>query len=371
MFPMSSATTARAVNAPLLVYVTVMSTLIKQANAVYGELKVYIEHAYDTPNHDTWFVDSSDPCIELWYGNYHCDSTYTKWDDHTPEWYEWMDCGCVAHDGPYTLKIWDNDDHPTSYCRDAQYRELLGSVTQGPEVTRSDGTYDLPISNSLIWTNPNNGMKLSFRVQWTHSKCMPPSPPSPPPPPSRRPSPPPSTARNNAGLLTSSPSGINADSVIAVAVGGGAFLLLVTGIVVYICCKKPAPSRAKTDIATPTANVQTVTGSPAVDPVPVYVEMPSHTVQVPTEQKYTFHKASAEMVCGIAMKDVQGINAPVVIASLNAGGAAASCGLAVGDALISVNGIRVTSKEQGATLLKSVEGEVKVCVTRLVAVTVH
>merc|ERR1719478_1076670 len=172
-------------------------------------------------------------------------------------------------------------------------------------------------------------------------------------------------------------SEINADSdslnvpVIAVAVGGGAFLLLATGIVVYICCKKPAPSRAKTAIATPTANVQTVTGSPAVDPVPVYVEMPSQTVQVPTEQKYTFHKASAEMVCSITLKDVHTGQQAVVIASLNAGGAAASCGLAVGDALISVNGIRVTSREQGATLLKSVEGEVKVCVTRLVAVTVH
>ena len=41
----------------------------------------------------------------------------------------------------------------------------------------------------------------------------------------------------------------------------------------------------------------------------------------------------------------------------------------VADALISVNGIRVTSQDQGAMLLKSVEGEVKVCVTRLVAVS--
>merc|ERR1719247_2935027 len=86
-------------------------------------------------------------------------------------------------------------------------------------------------------------------------------------------------------------------------------------------------------------------------------------VRVPVEQTYTFHKATAETMCGITQKRD---GKDTVITSLNAGGAAASCGLAVGDAMISINGMRVTSPEQAATLLKSVEGEVTVCITRLV-----
>ena len=52
-------------------------------------------------------------------------------------------------------------------------------------------------------------------------------------------------------------------------------------------------------------------------------------VRVPIEQTYTFHKATAETMYGITKKRD---GKDTVITSLNAGGAAASCGLAVGDA---------------------------------------
>jgi predicted metalloprotease with PDZ domain len=93
-------------------------------------------------------------------------------------------------------------------------------------------------------------------------------------------------------------------------------------------------------------------------------------VQVPTEQTYTFRKATGGTVCGISLLNgLQAGHQVVGIESLDAGGAASGCGLAVGDAVVSINGMRVTSQDQGATLLKSVEGEVKVRVTRLVAVS--
>jgi predicted metalloprotease with PDZ domain len=91
--------------------------------------------------------------------------------------------------------------------------------------------------------------------------------------------------------------------------------------------------------------------------------VPSVTKQVPTEQTYNSNKATAETLCGITMNTKGTVTA---ITSLNAKGAAASCGLAVGDALLSINGMRVTSPDQGAMLLKSVEGEVTIRATRLV-----
>ena len=100
-------------------------------------------------------------------------------------------------------------------------------------------------------------------------------------------------------------------------------------------------------------------------PSPDGVQLPSISVQLPTEQTYTFHKATAETVCGISL--LNGLKAGqhvVFIESLNAGGAAGGSGLEVGDAVCSINGIRVTTQEQGVTLLKSIKGEVKVCVTR-------
>ena len=46
------------------------------------------------------------------------------------------------------------------------------------------------------------------------------------------------------------------------------------------------------------------------------------------------------------------------------GGAAAGAGLTVGDLVESINGEKVTSSAQGATLLTSAVGEVKIIVTR-------
>ena len=98
----------------------------------------------------------------------------------------------------------------------------------------------------------------------------------------------------------------------------------------------------------------------------VGVEVPSVPVQIPTEETSTFNKATVETMCGINMQKSGTDGKDTVVASLNAKGAAASCGLAVGDALLSINGMRVTSPDQGAMLLKSVEGEVTIRVTRFV-----
>ena len=94
-----------------------------------------------------------------------------------------------------------------------------------------------------------------------------------------------------------------------------------------------------------------------------HVEMPSVT-----EQTYNFSKASMETKCGISMTTKKDIN-ETAISSLDPDGLAAGCGLQEGDVMLSINGMRVTSHEQGAKLVQSVEGEVKVRVTRLVAVS--
>ena len=84
---------------------------------------------------------------------------------------------------------------------------------------------------------------------------------------------------------------------------------------------------------------------------------PPPPVKVATEQTYTFHKASMETVCGISLlSSLQGSEG-AFIADLNSNGLAAGCGLQVGDTVLSINGVRVTSQHQGVMLLKSAVGE--------------
>ena len=145
--------------------------------------------------------------------------------------------------------------------------------------------------------------------------------------------------------------------------GGVVALLLIVGLGVHFSRKnkQPAAPGAAAPAAAPTGGVQ-ITGG-AADPVAVGVEVPSVPVQIPTEQTYTFNKATAETVCGITAKKS---GDEVSIASLSAQGAAAGCGLEAGDVLLKINGFPVKTPEQAATLFKSAEGEVKVQVTRLV-----
>ena len=153
-------------------------------------------------------------------------------------------------------------------------------------------------------------------------------------------------------------------AIVGGAVGGVVALLLIVGLVVHFSRKngnKPATSGAAAPAAAPTGGVQ-ITGG-AADPVAVGVEVPSVPVQIPTEQTYTFNKATAETVCGITAKKS---GDEVSIASLSAQGAAAGCGLEAGDVLLKINGFLVKTPEQAATLFKAAEGEVKVQVTRLV-----
>jgi hypothetical protein len=137
-------------------------------------------------------------------------------------------------------------------------------------------------------------------------------------------------------------------AIVGGAVGGVVALLLIIGLGIHFSRKNRNPATS---------------GAVAVHPMAAGGEVPSVTEQVPTEQTYNFNKATAETLCGIIMNTKGTVTA---ITSLNAKGAAASCGLAVGDALLSINGMRVTSPDQGAMLLKSVEGEVTIRVTRLV-----
>ena len=137
--------------------------------------------------------------------------------------------------------------------------------------------------------------------------------------------------------------------IIGIAAG---VIVIIVGIAVYFTRKKRPASGAAASAAKQSAEVQITGGS--ADPV-----------QVPTEQTCTFTKATMETMCGINM--TSGTNGKdTVVLSLNPAGAAASCGLAVGDTVLSINGMRVTSPDQAATLLKSVEGDVKICTARLV-----
>ena len=206
---------------------------------------------------------------------------------------------------------------------------------------------------------------------------------------------------------------LSTEAVVGIALGAGGVILLLTVLTVYFTCKKRVSTNAPIN-PPQTANVQ-MSGGEAVAPVAVGVEVPSVTAQVPTEQAsmarmltnpfpeepvtpgrgsllvgqsvstggevgsanvggtdapteqtYTFIKASVETLCGISMVSSE-ITKKTTISVLAPDGAAADCGLRVGDVLLSINGMRVTSQEQAAMLLRSVEGEIKVCAARLMA----
>jgi predicted metalloprotease with PDZ domain len=93
---------------------------------------------------------------------------------------------------------------------------------------------------------------------------------------------------------------------------------------------------------------------------------PVVTVQIPTEKTFTFNKPTMDMLCGVTLATCAGKD-ETRVSFLNPNGVAAGCGLMVGDVLLSINGLRVTSLEQALMLLKSVEGEVTLRATRLVA----
>ena len=77
----------------------------------------------------------------------------------------------------------------------------------------------------------------------------------------------------------------------------------------------------------------------------------------------TFNKPSADTFCGVMMQSVPNAST-VEIGAVSPSGAAAGAGLTVGDLVESINGEKVTSSAQGATLLRSAVGEVKIIVTR-------
>ena len=83
----------------------------------------------------------------------------------------------------------------------------------------------------------------------------------------------------------------------------------------------------------------------------------------PSEHTFTFSKASMETMCGIGLITRAGTS-ETRISSLDPEGAGADCGLQVGDVLLTINGVPVTSQQQGARMLKSAEGEVKLRITR-------
>ena len=84
------------------------------------------------------------------------------------------------------------------------------------------------------------------------------------------------------------------------------------------------------------------------------------------QQTCTFTKLSKTALCGINFQRKDGT---ICVLSINAAGAAAGCGLEVGDEVLSINGVNVTSAQQGADLLKEAEGEVKLIVDRIVKAT--
>ena len=318
-----------------------------------GKFSVYIKRLRNAPDKD-WhalFSDDSDPCIQINLNGLTCGGTDTKWDNHNPNFYQRISCGCTDKNGQMpSLDIWDNDDHPTSHCTGMQYAENLGSV-QLDIGSRSE--YD------ITWSN---GMSLTIETTFDTTQCQPLSPrPQPPPPPSPSPPPPRGSLNSGAQNVESSRNGMG--GAIAGCVVGG-FAALVVTVYSLVFLHKRGRSGDAAPAAAPTNDVQ-ITGGAAVS-VAVGIAVPSVPMQVPTEHTYTFNKATAETLCGINMKKSDTDRKDTVVFSLNPAGAAASCGLVVGDTVLSINGMRVTSPDQAATLLKSVEGQVKVCVTRLV-----
>jgi len=85
-----------------------------------------------------------------------------------------------------------------------------------------------------------------------------------------------------------------------------------------------------------------------------------------TVKTFVFHKASMDTPCGFMIAKPAGKDENFV-SSMDPEGVEAACGLEVGDVLFSINGMRVTSFEQLGMLLKSVEGQVTLVVTRLLA----
>ena len=75
-----------------------------------------------------------------------------------------------------------------------------------------------------------------------------------------------------------------------------------------------------------------------------------------------FYKPNTDSFSGIGLRDHLAGPGVVRVYALRPDGAAAGCGLVVGDVVLSVNGEAVTSWEQASALIKSAQGEVKIVV---------
>lgn len=92
---------------------------------------------------------------------------------------------------------------------------------------------------------------------------------------------------------------------------------------------------------------------------------PHHLLHVPEEKTYTFEKPSVGTFCGIIFR-TEGRKVVTSIISLDRKGAAADCGLKVGDVVLTINGSDVTSDSQATMLLKEAESVITMRVTRLI-----
>ena len=167
----------------------------------FGEFSVYIKRLRNAPNKDSavtnLYSDESDPCIQINGPNGVCGGTDTKWDNHNPNFYQSISCGCIDANGQKPkLDVWDNDDHPTSQCTAVRFAEKLGSFNLG---ISSRSEYD------FTW---DSGMSLTIEKTFDTTKCQPPRPPQPPPPPPSPspPPPPPDISTNSMSTPTPGPT---------------------------------------------------------------------------------------------------------------------------------------------------------------------
>jgi len=152
--------------------------------ATRGHYTITIEYAENVPNYDNpW--DKSDLFVRIdGPSGSECGRTSTKWDNHNPQWYETISCGCVDSGATLTATVYDEDNYnwndEIGYWNPEAGYNWIGSHSISGMTIHVSESWDTGACTSSSYGGTGTSYGGTGTGTGTSIKSPPPSPPPPP-----------------------------------------------------------------------------------------------------------------------------------------------------------------------------------------------